>query len=372
MKQKIVIVGAGVLGCSLAHELTRAGALVTVLDAGEVGSGASAATFAWVNSNDKYPDEYSNLNLLGLQAHEHQTRTFSSRRWFHQTGNLQIARTGRQMALLEQKVLEHAARGIEARVISPSQMRRLEPSLQTSGMAGGAFFPREGWVDVPAMCTGLLSRAIEAGAAFLPHQTVTSVRNGGVTTTTHDGHRRDHAADIVLLAAGNGNRTILASADIPFPTTDPSSTSAASVGVIGTTGRTDCGITHIISGDGLLLRPARNGGIMFAEHPTPNNWDIHDPRLWRVPSQLFDRVREFYPCLSNVAIETVNLGIRVLPEDGLTIADWIGQEKSIYAVATHSGVTLAPYLAQAITEEVIHGRRHDALAAFGLSRFAPT
>ena len=51
--KKIVIVGAGILGASIAFHLVELGAHVTVLDAAEPGNGASGVSFAWINGRDK-------------------------------------------------------------------------------------------------------------------------------------------------------------------------------------------------------------------------------------------------------------------------------------------------------------------------------
>lgn len=66
----------------------------------------------------------------------------------------------------------------------------------------------------------------------------------------------------------------------------------------------------------------------------------------------------------------MHLGTRVLPTDGLTIADWVTPGRSLYAVATHSGVTLAPHLAATVAEEVLSGFRDPSLTSLGLHRFA--
>lgn len=374
MKQKVIIVGAGVIGCSLADELTRRGASVTVIDSAEAGSGTSAANFSWINSNNKTPAEYSKLNLLGLRAHE-RAATQNGDRWFHQVGNVQIAQNDLEMAAIEKKVKKLISEGYEAQLLSSSNVRVLEPSLDAPRLVGGALYPKEGWIDVPTMCLGLLNRAIEAGATFAPFETVTDVQRTRVITKTSDGMTHYHDGDVIILAAGNGTRGILATAGVDFPVQDPTSdgsdgTKYPSVGIISTTGPIDSGIRHIVRANGIALRPARNGGITFADHPTGGKWDLGDPRVWTIPALLLDRARELYPALKHVSTGAVNLGIRVLPEDGLTIADWVNADHSVYAVATHSGVTLAAHLAEVVAEEILSGNRHVSLQAFGLSRFA--
>jgi glycine/D-amino acid oxidase-like deaminating enzyme len=110
--------------------------------------------------------------------------------------------------------------------------------------------------------------------------------------------------------------------------------------------------------------------VTFTDSPTGGQWDLNDPRIWTIPGLLLDRARSLYPSLNGASTETVNLGTRVLPEDGLTIADWLTDDQAIYAVATHSGVTLAAHLAEVVAEEVLTGNRHQSLQPFGLTRFS--
>ncbi len=377
MSQSVVIIGAGVAGCNLAYELTRRGATVTVIDTAEAGSGTSATTFAWVNSNNKTPAEYGLLNKLGLQAHERRAReTSGAERWFHQTGSLEIAQSDQEMASLEAKVFDLTAHDYHSRLVTAETVRELEPTLDATRVVGGALFEQEGWIDVQTMCLTLLERAVNAGAVFAPYETVIGIASSEVTTAAADGSTRRHHADVAILAAGNGNRRILAAGGIDFPTIDPNGQNLsgeqkrASVGIISTTGPINSGVRHIIHATGIALRPARNGGITFSDAPTGGQWQIDDPQIWTVPALLLARARELYPCLRSVATETVSLGTRVLPEDGLTIADWITEDHSVYAVATHSGVTLSAHLGAVIANEVLTGTRDESLRSFGLSRFA--
>jgi len=377
MSQSVIVVGAGVLGCNLADELTRRGAMVTVIDTAEAGSGTSATTFAWVNSNNKTPAEYGLLNKLGLQAHERRARgTAGGERWFHQIGSLEIAQSDQEMAALEAKVDRLKSFDYDAKVVTADAVRGLEPTLDAHRVVGGALFGQEGWIDVQTMCLTLLGWAVEAGAVFAPYEIVTDVAPTEVTTTAADGSTRRHRADVVILAAGNGNRKLLAGRGIDFPTVEPEGSDLsrdplrASVGIISTTGPINSGVRHIVHAEGIALRPARNGGITFSDAPTGGKWELSDPQIWTVPALLLDRARELYPCLRNVSTETVSLGTRVLPADGMTIADWITDDHSVYAVATHSGVTLSAHLGAVVANEVLTGNRDKSLRSFGLSRFA--
>jgi glycine/D-amino acid oxidase-like deaminating enzyme len=375
MNSRITIVGAGVIGCSLAYELARRGSDVTLIDAAEVVSGTSSASFAWVNSNGKSPAAYSELNFLGLKAHERASRAGDAP-WFHQIGNLELVSSRADVARLERKVATLTETGYEATLLTRSDVADVEPSLDLETIMGGVLYPREGWIDTVSMCSTLLGRAQELGVTYAPFRKVVAVKGGGVTTVAPDGTTYQHDTDVTVLTAGNGNREILANAGITFPTLDPASSGGSgedthpTVGLINTTGPVDCGLRHIIHADGISLRPARNGGVSFTDHSTGSQWDLRDPRIWTLPVVLLERARQLYPILRTASTETVTLGTRVMPNDGMTIADWITEDHSLYAVATHSGVTLAAHLAEVVADEVLSGARHASLDSFGLSRFS--
>ena len=62
-----MIVGAGIVGASIAYHLARRGAPVTVIDSNEVAGGATAQSFAWINSWSSANEAYARLRHNALQ-----------------------------------------------------------------------------------------------------------------------------------------------------------------------------------------------------------------------------------------------------------------------------------------------------------------
>ena len=60
---KMIVIGAGVMGASVAYRLAQAGADVTVLEATRIGGGTSGCSFAWTNAHKKPPKPYHDLNV---------------------------------------------------------------------------------------------------------------------------------------------------------------------------------------------------------------------------------------------------------------------------------------------------------------------
>src|SRR5258708_30681080 len=83
-----IVIGAGVMGASVAYRLAEAGADVTVLEATRVGGGTSGISFAWTNAHRKPPRPYHDLNVGGMKAHAALRDEFGDAPWWHGGGSL--------------------------------------------------------------------------------------------------------------------------------------------------------------------------------------------------------------------------------------------------------------------------------------------
>jgi glycine/D-amino acid oxidase-like deaminating enzyme len=88
---KTIVIGAGVMGASVAYRLAQAGAAVTVLEATRIGGGTSGISFAWTNAHKKPPKPYHELNVAGMKAHAALADEFGATPWWHGGGSLRCA-----------------------------------------------------------------------------------------------------------------------------------------------------------------------------------------------------------------------------------------------------------------------------------------
>lgn len=372
----VIIIGAGVIGCSLAYELASRGVAVTVVSASEAGEETTAASFAWVNANDKQPDSYARLNHLGIEQHEVWSSTLSNTGWFHQTGNIELIGQPDNLGRAQEKIERHKARDYDAEMLSTGDVRDMEPDMAVSGVVGAAWFPREGWVDTHRMCTELLALARQLGAQFHPFKTVTSIDNNGVCAHDRAGSAYRFSGDVYLLTAGNGIRKLVRAKALEFPVLEADTNGGGksipnpTLGVTCTTTPTEIRLNHMVTADNVALRPSRSEGVMLTDLATGSDSPRSRLELWELPEALLDNARSLYPGLDTSQLRTVCLGTRVLPSDGLSIIDWLSRAQNLYVIATHSGVTLAPYIAKAVADEIIDGRRAETLNSFDLARFA--
>ena len=86
---RVAVIGAGIVGASVAYRLSESGVEVLVLDRQQPTSGTTSASFAWVNANSKTPKEYCDLNRAGMEEHFRLREELpGGAPWFHQSGNL--------------------------------------------------------------------------------------------------------------------------------------------------------------------------------------------------------------------------------------------------------------------------------------------
>src|SRR5271167_2749338 len=125
---KMIVIGAGVMGASVAYRLAQAGAEVTVLEADRVGGGTSGISFAWTNAHRKPPKPYHDLNVGGMKAHAALRDEFGATPWWHGGGSLEWAPEPGRSAQRE-NVAQLLSWGYAAEWIDRDQVRALEPDI---------------------------------------------------------------------------------------------------------------------------------------------------------------------------------------------------------------------------------------------------
>ncbi|MGV1794738.1 NAD(P)/FAD-dependent oxidoreductase [Rhizobium sp. A37_96] len=181
----VVVIGAGTLGMSTAINLCEQGARVTVLEANSIASGSSGRSVGVVGTQLTDPFE--------ILLRQHSLRQF--RRWeqegldFNHIGYLRLARTQEQMDLFHSSVEYQRQAGFASSVYEASELTRLVPHMDVSGLAGGIFGPDDGFIDPHQLCMLLTDKVKAFGGAVRQFCRVIGVdrrRDGFALTTSRD------------------------------------------------------------------------------------------------------------------------------------------------------------------------------------------
>jgi sarcosine oxidase, subunit beta len=206
---KIIVVGAGVVGCSLAFHLARAGARVRVFDKGGICAGMSARSGALVRMHYTFAPE-AGLAWKSLRYFRNWGDIVGGRCGFVETG-FAVVVDERNAARLRANVAMLQRVGVDTEIVTAAELHKLEPHAFVDDVALAAFEPHSGYADPVATTETLAAAAKRHGAQFSTNMAVARILNrGGRATGIADGAGRIHEADAVCVVAGPWTDALLA------------------------------------------------------------------------------------------------------------------------------------------------------------------
>jgi glycine/D-amino acid oxidase-like deaminating enzyme len=350
---RIVVVGAGIVGASIAYHLARRGAVVTVVDRGQPAREATEKSFAWINATWGNPEPYFRLRFLSMQEWRRLEDELA--------GALGVAWQGCLIWDLADHEFEdfcrrHAAWGYDVRLVERAEIAALEPGL-IAPPARAAYAAGDATVEPVAATTALLAAAEKSGAAIRLDTEVTDLQTGG------GGVRVDTSAgaidaDFCVLAAGVGSPGLCARVGVALPM-------RSSPGLLVQTKPAPPLLRHVIEAPGLHMKQERGrivAGEDFGGGPAPNDLTAEGRRL-------ISRVKQRVRGADDLIIERVTVGLRPMPEDGMPVVGFAPDVPRLYVATMHSGITLAPAIGRFATMEILDGVRIELLAPYRPERF---
>lgn len=358
-----IVIGAGIIGASVAYFLSRAGAPVTVIDAGRVAGGTSNSTFAWVNSHNKKPRPYHDLNVAGMRAHAALREQFASAPWWHGGGTVEWE--GGNADIYRSKIAGLQEWGYNVEWLDRQALNELEPDIDTDviGQSPVAYFPDDGWVDPPVYCQALLAAAQACGARILSHTRVAALLRKAdriVGVRTESGDVLD--ADSVVNCTGRwADQPAFADAQqIPL---------APSAGLMLFTPPLAHAVRHVIFSPEVHIRPDGAGRLLICRNDLEVPVDAAPVNHLIDVRRLLQAAAKVLPLLRDVEAEALRVGVRAIPADQFPAVGPAPGTEGFYSVVTHSGVTLAPFLGEAAADEILNRVTRPELATFRPSRF---
>lgn len=351
---KIAVIGAGMIGVSIAAEAASRGAQVTLVDKEAPGSGTSSTSYAWINSNGKEPAAYHELNRAGLEAHRRLAGTCSD--WFRPTGHIELAATPGHAGELGQRLERLGRLGYEARRITSSTASGLIPDLIVPpGCTAAAYFPQEAHCYPPLYIRHQLQRAAHHGTDLRIGASVQSFEEttDGVEIGLSDGSTI--VADQVISATGRWTNDITAAAGLGQVVAEYREPGDATVGYLAVTNPLPVALDRILTSPHLNIRPEGGGRLLLQALDLDAT-----AAAGTAPATDSDLAREFIHRLQKILKNTgsahiteLHVGVRAMPADGQSVIGTVPSRPWLYLVATHSGVTLAPFLGTAVAAEVL-------------------
>lgn len=204
---EVIVVGAGVVGCSLAFHLARSGARVAVFDKEHaVCAGMSARSGALLRMHYTFaPEAELAWKSLRYFANWEELVGRDAERGgcgFVQTG-FTIVVGPPNVEKLRANVAMLRAVGVDTSLLEPAELRRLEPAINVDDVALAAYEPQSGYADPVAATRSMAAAAERHGATFKLGVPIASIdAAGGRARAVVDAGGARHAADAVCVVAG--------------------------------------------------------------------------------------------------------------------------------------------------------------------------
>ncbi|MBZ9906524.1 FAD-dependent oxidoreductase [Mesorhizobium sp. BR115XR7A] len=205
---RIVIVGGGIIGCSVAYHLTKLGwSDVVLLEQGQLSGGTTWHAAGLVGQLRSHSNMTSLIRYSTQLYSELEAETGLATGWKN-CGSLSVARTTDRMTVLKRTAASARAQGVEIDVISPREAAELWPVMATDDLVGAVWLPGDGKANPTDLTQSLAKGARNGGVKIFERVQVTgiTVKNGVACGVETD--RGDIAAEIVVNCAGQWARKV--------------------------------------------------------------------------------------------------------------------------------------------------------------------
>ncbi len=392
----VIVIGAGIIGSSLAHHLSRRGDFkITVLDKstnllpkaattdqddGIYPGVATSSSFAWLNANDKSPLSYFHLNQLGMEMWHRHDMLKEYPIW-----------CGALLRKAKQDVCEKNSRYVCVGPINRNDANFLEPGINLKDYSAERssefyFYPEEGYCEPKKVVKGLRVSAQRNGVNFIGGAEIANLiqnEDGNVagveyTTTSANTNIIRATADLVIIASGANSASPalgIGSERLPLAK-QPGALTYVSGGsylnhplkriFVDTINQTHMlrrpDGTLVIGGGKLIVGGSdSNDDVSDNKENDTSLIDETDSTIGKemisaaIKSVSPDDLKSFKEACS-VSGNNVDSSFRVMranrpiSADGLPVVGFV--EQGLYVAVTHSGITLAPLIGELASYEI--------------------
>jgi glycine/D-amino acid oxidase-like deaminating enzyme len=359
----VVVVGAGIVGCSIALHLADRGVRPVVVDPDRPTAGASASSFASLSAFGKDPAAWYELAAAGMASWSRWAERLGGQVGLRRDGEVRWTGDPREGDDLTGRVAHARARGYPIRLVDEAELRRLVPAAAPSRVAAASFAPHDGQVEPPLVLRACREALRQAGARLLLGQSAkVRVDDDGVRVEVGEELLRPSTT---VLAAGAEAVQVAAAVGLDIPT-------VASPGMLVETHPLPPLTDKVVylpgdPGPPVHLRQRQDGSVLVGERSQETV--AADPSEEHA-RELLAQAARFFPALRGVPARRRILAWRAMPADRLPILGPVPWLDELYVAVTHSGVTVAPALGRLVAREIVDGEPDGLLAPFRPGRFA--
>ena len=375
---KIVIIGGGIIGSSIAYHLAKQYANVTLIEKSDLASGSSGACDGLVFMQSKKPGIHLFLAMESLKRFETLQKELPRDIEFKKSGGMVIIETDTEYRAMEKFTREQQAIGLDVRLLDNPQALEKEPFLSPT-ITGSTFSPLDAKVNPIKLTLGFALAAQKNHTRIITHAEVLGIltknnRVTGVATT-----RGNFDADIVVNSAGSMAGTVSDMVGVSTPVQPRR-------GQIVVTHAEKPVLTHClisakyiaakydplladVAGQGISLEQTDNGNLLLGS--TREFVGFNKENTLSGIRKIIRQTAAALPVLENFQIIRAFAGLRPYTPDGLPILGPVRSPDGFFIAAGHEGdgIALSPVTGDLMAHMLLGKKTHIPLDAFSPDRF---
>lgn len=367
--REVIVVGGGIIGLSVAHELVRRGIKsVTVLERGRCGEGSTAKATGGVRVQFGSAINVR-LGRLSLEAFRDWPSRYGGDCGYEPVGYLFLAVTPEQRRLQHEAMALQRSLGAAVQDLDRVEIAELVPGLVTEDVLGGTLGPEDGVADPGMALASLESACRRSGVRIEEGSAVTAIHTTAGRVSGVVAGERSLAADVVVIAAGAWTRPVAQLAGIDLPIEPHHRQAYRAVGFPGLRRPTPLVVDL---GSGVYFHSEGREGLIFGggDRESPPGFDdtIHHEEAARVIALLQDRL----PCAREAELTSLWAGLREMTPDDLGIVGALPEVSGLFVAAGFSGhgFMQAPAIGQLLAATITGAAPAFEYAELSPARFA--
>ncbi len=376
-QSRIVVVGGGAIGTSIAYHLAKSGEKeVLLLEKTQLTEGSTWHAAGLIGQMRGHKN-LTKMMMQSVKVISNLKQELDAATDFKQVGSLRIANNKERYLEMKRQAGQAKGFGLEMNLISPKEAQELFPYLSIEGLVGAAFLPSDGYVD-PYSLTHAYAKASRNHGAIIKEQCeVTGVAIKGRRVTHIETSQGNVSCDIVVNCAGMWAREFAALAGIRLP----AGVVEHQFFVTERTGDMDPALPTLRDLDGgYYIKPEVGGFAVGGWEKATDPWAMdgvpkgfgrelfqgNQDRLEEIALPACERV----PALGELGIKSIINGPIPISPDGEPIMGPVAELDNYYvAAAFTSGIAASGGVGQCMANWILEGDPGMDLWAFDNLRF---
>jgi glycine oxidase len=364
----VLIVGGGIIGCSIAYFLRKAHVTVTLLERGDIGSQASGAAAGLRAPLGPLsgPGPFADLLLSGFAQLVELVPELEDISGvtvhYEQTGALRIVRNAKRIAHLQKRFARWQPLGLQLYWLNGEEVRQREPTL-ASDICAGVYIPAESQLQASSLVHAFAQAAHKLGAEISPHQEVEHVSTRGsqvISVTTVAGE--SIACQRLVIASGAWSQQLTRLLHLQLPITPLH-------GQLAAFSQTNPALQHIIFGDAAYTIPRGNRILVGA---TKEEMGFDTSVTTPGTNWLTTTATRLLPQLHKSTLQATWAGLRPSTPDSHPIIDFLAPWENVLIASGHNstGVMLSAITGQCVSDMVTTSLVPAIVQPFSAGRFS--